>query len=126
MATNDADFFMLTDDDVYINAPRLLRDLYHLLDQPHHVIYGPLAFAGGWDAQKPAVHVGHYGWSPYSSIEARLPRLLRDHRKVTYRSQRRRAKSSSSNEKKHCHEVDPFEVGTGIPRPNLSTLTTGL
>ena len=71
MVKDDAtpDFFMLTDDDVYINSPRLLRDLYHLLDQPHHVIYGPLAFAGGWDAQKPAVHVGHYGWSPHSSIK---------------------------------------------------------
>ena len=83
------DFMMLTDDDVWLSPPRLMVDLRTLLDQPHHILYGPLAYAAGWSDARPNKHIGHHGWAPHSNVEAWLPRHVS-------RSSARRARSMGS------------------------------
>ena len=63
------DFVMVTDDDVWLSPVRLMHDLRELLDHPRHILYGPVAFAGGWNAAR----LSHYGWSPFSDVENRMP-----------------------------------------------------
>lgn len=66
------DFVMVTDDDTWLSPPRLMHDLRELVDHPRHVLYGPLAFAAGWNAARQS----HFGWSPFSDIEEKMSRAV--------------------------------------------------
>ena len=101
-AESTHDFIMITDDDVWISPPRLLLDLHSLLDQPQHVLYGPIAFAAGWSDGRPSRHIGHHGWAPHSNVEAWLPRH------VPRRPRRRRSRSIGSGGE---HRPFPFLMG---------------
>jgi hypothetical protein len=68
------DFYMVTDDDVWLSPPRLMNDLRAMLgQQQYHIVYGTMAFAAGWSDSK----LTHYGWAPLVGIEDHLPRFLR-------------------------------------------------
>ena len=82
--TSGLDFVMVTDDDVWLSPPRLMHDLRELLDIPRHVLYGPLAFAAGWNAARQS----HYGWAPFVDIEQRMPSRAVFRRGITLASSR--------------------------------------